>query len=492
MGKVQEWIDSVTGPATDWLSSINDWFYTWVILIVLVGTGVLLTMLTKGVQFRLFGDMFRHLIRSRGGAQGGISSFQAFAIGMATRIGIGNITGVALAIVLGGPGALFWMWLVAFFGMATAFAEATLAQIFKVRHPDGTFRGGPATYILHGLKSHKLAVAFAVCMIFSMVFAMPMVQSNTIAGVFQNAHGVDTWITAVVCAVLVALVLLGGVRGIAAATEWISPLMAIFYIAIAIIVVAMNASAIPTFFSDVFLSAFGLREALAGTAGGIMAAILNGVRRGLFSNEAGMGTNPNAAATATVSHPVQQGLIQSFGVFLDTVLVCTSTGFIILTSGAADWKTATAEQSAHMTTDAITATLGSWMAIPVSIMIFFFGFSSILGAYAYAEANLVFLKGSKNAEIAMRVVSIATTGLGAILALPFVWTLMDTAMAVITIINLVAVLSLVKWTTAVLRDFERQRKAGAHIPVFDPATAELPGEFRSNAWTSSSPTTVEG
>ncbi|MDP9806593.1 AGCS family alanine or glycine:cation symporter [Trueperella bonasi] len=500
MEQIQQWLDSATGPLTGFLGGISDWLYTWIMLAVLTGTGIYLTFRSKGLQLRHFGTMTRYIVQSRKGSRGGISSFQAFAIGMATRIGIGNITGVALAMILGGPGALFWMWVVATFGMATAFAEATLAQIFKKRHPDGTFRGGPATYILRGLKSRPLAVAFAVAMVFSMTVAMPMVQSNAIAGVLANSHGVEPWVTGLVVAVLTGVVVVGGVRGVARATEVISPVMAIAYLITALAVIVLNIGALPGFFADVFMSAFGLREALAGTAGGIIAALVNGMRRGLFSNEAGMGTNPNAAATATVSHPVQQGLIQSFGVFLDTMLVCTATGFIIMTSGVLDLSTVTPDDSGVLTTVGVIDTLGGWMAWPMSIMIFFFGFSSILGAYAYGEANLVFLNASRTVHMAARVLQVVFSFVGAVLALTFVWTLMDLAMFVITILNLVGVLSLSGWVLAALKDYERQIAAikgegyvevigsdGAVrryvTPVFVPDSAGLPGDLGGDAWT---------
>lgn len=478
MEKFQEWLDNVTGPATEALGSFNDAFYTWVIIGLLVATGIALTILTRGVQFRHLPTMVHHLRHSRQGSEGGISSFQAFAMGMATRIGIGNITGVALAMILGGPGALFWMWLVAIFGMATAFAEATLAQIFKYRHHDGTFRGGPATYILKGTGYRPLAVVFAVCMLFCMAIAMPMVQANTIAGVMSASHGIDSWVTAVVVAVLTLAVIVFGVRGIARATEWISPIMALAYLVTAVAVIALNISAVPQFFVDVFNSAFGLDEAVAGTAGGIMAALLNGVRRGLFSNEAGMGTNPNAAATATVAHPAQQGFIQSFGVFLDTMLVCSATGFIIMTSGVIDLHGLDQDASAYITSDAITTTLGPWMAIPLSIMIFFFGFSSILGAYTYAEGNLDFL--GKNTPLyagLMQFSFVVTSAIGALLALPFVWNLLDTAMGVVTILNLIGVLALARWVAAALKDYE----AGPE-EKFNPSSPHLPRELQTDSW----------
>ncbi|WP_246462340.1 alanine/glycine:cation symporter family protein [Trueperella pecoris] len=498
MQALQEWLDQMMGPATGVLSAVNDWLYTWVMIAMLVGTGIFLTFRTRGLQIRYFGEMVRYVGKSRQGSQGGISSFQAFAMGMATRIGIGNITGVALALILGGTGALFWMWLVAIFGMATAFAEATLAQIFKSAHHDGTFRGGPANYVLRGLRSRPLAVSFAVAMVFSMFVAMPMVQSNTIAGVLNASQGVPGWVTGLVVAVLTALVVFGGVRGVARATEIISPAMAIAYLVVAFIVVAVNIGHVPAFFSDVFYSAFGLREALAGTAGGLLAALINGLRRGLFSNEAGMGTNPNAAATATVAHPVQQGLIQSFGVFVDTMVICTATGFVIMTSGVLDLAKATPDDAGHLTTTAITQTMGGWMGWPVAIMIFFFGFSSILGAYAYGEANLVFLRASRPVHMAAKVAIVTFSFVGAILALTFVWALMDVAMFVVTVLNLVGVISLSGWVVAALRDYERQKSdivrdgfievddAGTPRrvtePVFVPARADLPGALDGDVW----------
>ncbi len=498
MEQIQQWLDLITGPLTGTLAGMSDWLYTWIMLAVLTGTGIYLTLRSKGLQFRHFVHMARYVLNSRQGAHGGISSFQAFAIGMATRIGIGNITGVALAIILGGPGALFWMWMVALLGMSTAFAEATLAQLFKRRHPDGTFRGGPATYILRGLKSRPLATAFAVSMVFSMTVAMPMVQSNTIAGVLANSQGVEPWVTGLIVAGLTAVVVFGGVRGVARATEIIAPAMALVYLVTALAVIVVNVQALPTFFSDVFLSAVGLRQTVAGTAGGVVAALINGMRRGLFSNEAGMGTNPNAAATATVAHPVQQGLIQSFGVFVDTMLVSSATGFIILTSGVLDLTT-TPDASGYLTTQAITDTLGSWMAWPVAIMIFFLGFSSILGAYAYGEANLVFLKAGKGVHMMARASQVIFSFVGAVLALTFVWVLMDLAMFVVTILNLFGVLSLSGWVIAALKDYERQLATikergyvsvvgsdgseGRYLtPVFVPEQAGLPGDVGGDAW----------
>lgn len=327
-----------------------------------------------------------------------------------------------------------------------------------------------------------MASLFAVFMIFSMVVAMPMVQANSISGVLYGSHNTPLWISGIIIAVSVGIVLVGGLRGIARATEWISPIMAIGYLVTAIAIIALNVDALPGFFSDVFRSAFGLDEALAGTAGGIFAAILNGTRRGLFSNEAGMGTNPNAAATATVAHPVSQGLIQSLGVFLDTKLVSTATGFIILTSGVIDLGVMNESAASHITSDAVTETLGGWMAVPFSIMIFFFAYSSILGAYAYAEANMVFLNWTSAAwKIGSRIVAVLSSGIGAILVVPFVWTLMDSAMAIVTVFNLIGVIALTNWVTRTLRDFEKQLELGKD-PVFNASSAGLPKALPTNGW----------
>lgn len=466
------------------LGSVNDWIYLWIVIGLLVAVGIVMTVRTRGVQFRRIGDMLSVVGHSRSGSKGGISSFQAFAIGMATRIGIGNITGVALAVILGGPGAVFWMWLVSLVGMATAFAEATLAQVFKEPAGDGTFRGGPAYYIAKGTGSRAFGAVFAVLLILSMVVAMPMVQANSISTVAQGAHGVPLGISAAVLALCTGVVVLGGVRGVARVAEWLTPLMAAIYIVAGLVVIVLNLDAVPGFLSDIFAGAFGLREGLAGVAGGIWATVLNGVRRGLFSNEAGMGTNPNAAATATVAHPVQQGLIQAFGVFFDTFFICTMTAFIVFAAGAGNYVPGTTQPEAAgtLTTESMLFTLGDWMAWPMTIIIFVFGFSSILGAYAYAEVNMGFLHAPRWSYWLLRLVAVASTGIGAVLALTTVWTLMDTAMAFITVANLVGLLILGRWVSAVLRDYERQRKAG-HDVRFDPARLEgVDTSVLSAAW----------
>ena len=468
----------------DRLNAANGVLYTYVLIGLLIGGGLFFTVRTRGVQFRHFGTMIRYSLGSRRGAEGGISSFQAFAIGMATRIGIGNITGVALALILGGPGAIFWMWVVAAVGMATSFMEATLAQLFKERAGDGTFRGGPAYYLTYGLRSRAWGVLFAVLLIFAMVIAMPMVQGNTIALALHEGHGIDPLVTGVVLMVLTALVVFAGVRGVARAAEVMTPFMAIGYVLIAAVVIALNLGSVPGFLGDIVAGAFGLREGLAGVAGGVMASILNGAQRGLFTNEAGMGTNPNAAATATVAHPAQQGFIQSLGVFVDSVIICTSTAFIILATGPAIYTPGVtqADGAASLTTHAVTGQLGAWMVWPMSIMIFFFGFSSILGAFAYAAVNADFLRGRSGRNVPVAACAVITTGIGSVQALHTVWILMDTAMAFITIVNLIGLIALSGWVAGALQDYEAQVREG-HEPVFV-ATANpyLPRALPGDVW----------
>ena len=466
------------------LNEFNGLLYGYVLIGLLVGGGLFFTVRTRGVQVRHFGTMLRASLGSRKGAAGGISSFQAFAIGMATRIGIGNITGVALALVLGGPGAIFWMWVIAAVGMATSFMEATLAQLFKVPAPDGTFRGGPAYYLTYGLRSRAWGVGFAVLLIFSMIVAMPMVQGNTIALAVQSAHNVDTWITGVVLMVLTALVVFAGVRGVARAAELMTPIMAVCYVVMAVAVIALNASEIPGFLSDIVAGAFGLREGLAGLAGGVSAAILNGAQRGLFTNEAGMGTNPNAAATATVAHPAQQGFIQSLGVFVDSMIICTATAFVILATGPEIFTPGVTDENAAatLTTHAVTSQLGGWAEWAMSIMIFFFGFSSILGAYAYAAVNMDFLRGRAGRNYVGAAIAVASTGVGSVLALRTVWVFMDFAMALITAVNVVGLIVLSGWVAGVLRDYEAQTRAGTEPRFVATDNPHLPRQLPGEVW----------
>lgn len=460
----------------DAISWTNDKLYGMILIYLLIGAGIYFTIRTRGMQFRLFGRMVKTIASSRDSKDGGISSFQAFAIGLASRVGTGNIAGVAIAITLGGPGAVFWMWMVAIFGMATAFIEATLAQVFKMKWRDGTFRGGPAFYIYKGLNSWGWGAAFAVALLFTFGIAFEMVQANTIASTFEGTHGVPSWVTAIVLAVLTSAVIFGGIKAVARVTEWIAPIMAAVYVLIAIIVVILNFRHIPDVFTQIFLSAFGLREAFAGTAGGIFAAFLQGARRGLFSNEAGMGSAPNAASTATTRHPARQGLIQSAGVFVDTMVVCTATAFIILSAGI--YKPGQEMEGATLTQMSVTAHIGEWMTLPMSLLIFVFAYSSIIGNYAYAEVNADYLFKDKG-DIPLRIVVVASVAIGSMLQLNTVWNLADVAMGAMAIINLVSILILGKWALGALKDYEANPE-GAFIAANNP---HLPGKLETHVWT---------
>lgn len=444
---------------------IND-NLTWILIAFLLVAGLYFTVVTRGVQFRLFGTMWKVIFNSRSNAQGGISSFQAFAISLASRVGTGNIVGVAIALTLGGPGAVFWMWVMALLGMATAFTEATLAQLYKVPHKeDGTFRGGPAYYIQSGLKSRPFGIVFAVCLIFTFGFAFNMVQANTISGIFQSTWSIPPLWTAIGLAIITAAIVFGGVKSVARVAEWLAPIMAGIYVLLAVIVIAVRLPEVPGALWSIIAGAFGLNQALAGTAGGIIAAMLNGVKRGMFSNEAGMGSAPNAAATATTNHPAHQGLIQSAGVFVDTIMVCTATAVIILLAGPSVYTpgVTTRDSAASLTQSALISEVGAWAGPVMAILVFVFAYSSVLGNYTYAEGNQDFIGGGHKGNLAMRTLVVIATFWGAIQELGFVWSLADVAMSVMAVINLTALFLLAKKALGVLKDFESQKG----VPVMD-------------------------
>ncbi len=442
---------------------------TWMLVFVLPAAGIYFTARTRGVQFRHLGTMWKVIFSSRGNAGSeGISSFQAFAISLASRVGTGNIVGVAIALTLGGPGAIFWMWVMAFLGMATAYAEATLAQLYKIPHSDGTFRGGPAYYIQRGLKSRPFGIVFACALIFTFGFSFNGVQANTITGVVSSTWGLDKTLVALALTVITALIVFGGIKQVAKVTEWMAPLMALAYVLIALAVLVLRIGDVPAQIALIFKAAFGADQAIAGALGGISAAVLNGVKRGMFSNEAGMGSAPNAAATATTSHPVHQGLIQSAGVFVDTIIVCTATAVMILLAGpdlyvAGETKRAAADT---LTQSAAAAELGTWITPVMAVLIFVFAFSSILGNYTYAEVNQDFIGGGRMGNLAIRVLVVVATLWGGLQKLGVVWDLADVAMSIMAVINLVAIFMLGRYAVGALRDFEAQ--SGPYMErVFD-------------------------
>ena len=466
------------------LNSVDDFFYTYLLAALLILVGIYLTARTYLVQLRHFGTMVNSLSGSRSGAQGGISSFQAFAVGLAARVGIGNIAGVALAVVAGGPGALFWMWVVALTGMATSFVESTLAQIFKERGRDFTFRGGPAYYIKNGLGSALWGKIFAAICIISVGVTVVMVQTNSLAQVITaTVPSVSGWMVGVFLVLLTAPVVLGGVRLVARVAEWLAPIMALAYVLMAVVVIILNVARLPEVLLSVFEGAFGLDQALFGTAGGILAALLNGVRRGLFSNEAGLGTVPNAAGTATVAHPVRQGLIQSFGVFVDTILVCTATGLLILLTTDAYRPGDDSLVGAILTQQSVVEHLGAWTTWPMVVLIFVLVFSTVLGCYSYAQVNVNFLGGERRAEQVFGILLTAAAFGGTVLTLPVVWALSDIALGLLGVLNLVVIVRLAPWVIGALRDFESQRARGITEPTFvGHGNSLLPGDVVPGIW----------
>ena len=467
---------------TELISTTNNWITTHILIVMLIGAGIYFTIRTGFVQIRLFGQMVKQVFDSRDVDGDGISSFQAFAIGIASRVGTGNIAGVAIAVTLGGPGAVFWMWLVAFLGMATAFIEATLAQLFKIRWHDGTFRGGPAFYIQRGLGSRTWGVVFALFLICSFGISFEMVQANTIAATLETQFKMSPWATAAILLVLCGPIVYGGLKAVAKASEIVAPLMAIVYIGLALAVVLMNLDKVGPTFSLIVENAFGLRETLGGLAGSMSAAMMNGVRRGLFSNEAGEGSAPNAASTAHVTHPAKQGLIQSAGVFVDTILVCSATAFILFNADPEALKpywTSSDPAGADMTITALESTLGSWAGPVMVVLICVFAGSSVIGNFAYAEVNMDFLtKGKAWGDKLLKAIVIVSIVLGSVAELKLVWNFADLTMTGMALLNIVYIVMLGKWAFGALQDYLRNRER----PFVATGNPSMPGELPTDIW----------
>ncbi|WP_226670474.1 alanine/glycine:cation symporter family protein [Metabacillus litoralis] len=440
------------------IGSTNTLLWSYILIVMLIGLGLYFTVRTKFVQFRLIGEMIRLLGEGARANKKGVSSFQAFCISTASRVGTGNLAGVAIAITTGGPGAVFWMWLIALIGSASAFVESTLAQIYKVKNGD-TFRGGPAYYMEKALNARWMGVTFAVLITLTFGLAFNSVQANTITSAFHASFGVNKVVMATILSVITAIIIFGGIKRIAKVSEVIVPIMAGAYILVALFIMITNITEIPSVFMLIFESAFGFKEAAGGALG---AAMMNGIKRGLFSNEAGMGSAPNAAATADVSHPVKQGLIQSLGVFVDTLIICSSTAFIILLSGL---YTSAEPDGIVLTQSALETSLGSWAGIFLSIMVLMFAFSSIVGNYYYGESNIEFIKNKRLYVNIYRVAVVFMVAFGSLASLSFVWNLADMFMGLMAIINLIAITLLGKIAFSALTDYTKQRASGKD-PVF--------------------------
>ena len=445
------------------VESINEYLWGYILIVMLISIGIYFTFKTKFVQFRLFREMFRLLgdgIDSGKKQEGKISSFQAFCISTASRVGTGNIAGIAIAIVTGGPGAIFWMWLIALIGSASSFVESTLAQIYKIK--DGnSFRGGPAYYMEQGLNKRWMGVIFSVLITLCFAFVFNAVQANTVSLAFKNAFGIDRIVMGVILSVLTAVVIFGGVHRIAKISEIIVPIFAVLYILVSLFIVIKNITLIPGVISDIFTSALNFREMTVGIFAG---TILTGIKRGLFSNEAGMGSAPNAAATATVSHPAKQGLIQTLGVFTDTLIICTSTAFIILLSGS-NIPLDGSVKGIELTQMALISQVGSWGGTFITICILLFAFTSIIGNYYYGETNIQFISDKKIYLYLYRILVAAMVLFGSIASMDLVWNLADVFMGLMAILNLIAIVMLSKIAISALNDYITQKKAGKN-PVF--------------------------
>ena len=455
---------SAEGALNSWFSQVNEFLWGWhwhSLLLVLAICGIYFTIKTRFVQFRMVPEMFRMLVESlpKNKSKNQVSSFQAFAVSVATRVGTGNLAGVAGAIAVGGPGAVFWMWMIALIGAATAFVESTLAQLYKRRNGE-SFIGGPAYYILHGIHWKWMAALFAVLMVLTFGLSYNSIQSNTIAEAMNKAFGFDTTIVGIVLTIMSLVIAFGGIHRIAVVSSIIVPVMAIGYFLLALVVLVMNYDLIPAAFRLIVDSAFGIGPMAGGVVG---VAMREGIRRGLFSNEAGEGSAPNVAATASVSHPVKQGLIQSLGVFTDTLLVCSCTAFIILLSGLYDNGTM---EGIALTQSALESQIGSSGKFFVAVAIFFFAFSSIIGNYYYGETNVMFITRRKWVLNIYRFLSGGMVMLGALASLKVVWNLGEVFMALITLCNLVAITILGKHAFALLQDYRSQKRRGIKNPVF--------------------------
>nr|WP_275440597.1 sodium:alanine symporter family protein [Vibrio sp. Of7-15] len=469
---------------TSLINFLNDLLWGSVLVYLLVGVGIYFTIRLGFIQFRHFGHMFKVLKNSRKHDKAGISSFQALCTSLAARVGTGNMAGVAVALTVGGPGAIFWMWLIAMLGMATAFAESTLAQLYKTRDEDGNYRGGPAYYMEKGLGMRWMGVLFSVFLIIAFGLVFNAVQANSITQAMHVAFGFDPLYVGIALVIISAVIIFGGLRTIARTAELIVPVMALAYLGVAIYIMLANIEQLPDVLMLILRSAFGLQEAAAGGLGyAIAQAMINGIKRGLFSNEAGMGSAPNAAASATPypPHPASQGYVQMLGVFMDTVVICSATVAIILMSG--EYVPHSEVTGIELTQRALTAQVGDWGGIFVAIAIFFFAFTSIIANYSYAETNLIFLEHNHKAGLnVFRVIVLGMVMFGALSTLPTVWAMADVSMGLMAIVNLIAIILLSGTVIKLAKDYNKQLSAGK-VPTFDSKEyPELHAQLEEGIW----------
>ena len=474
-------MDNFTESLHQLVQKINDPMWTGLVY-VLLGAGLFFTVATGFVQFRLLGRSIKEMLggRKQGDDPHGITPFQAFVTGLASRVGVGNIAGVAIAISSGGPGAVFWMWITALIGMSSAFVESSLAQLFKIRDYDNHhFRGGPAYYITQGLGQKWLGIVFALSLIFCFGFVYEAVQTNTIAVTAKAAWGWNEHAVGVALVIMTAPIIFGGIRRVSRFAEMLVPLMATLYLLMALYIIITNISLIPHVFGQIFSSAFKFEAAGGGLLGGLISqTMMIGIKRGLYSNEAGQGSAPNAAAAAEVKHPVSQGMIQMLGVFVDTIIVCSCTAFIVLVYQQPYGDLSGAE----LTQAAIVSQVGAWGADFLAIILFMFAFSTVIGNYAYAESNVQFIKSHWLLTALFRMMVLGWVYFGAVANVPLVWDMADMAMGTMAWINLVAILLLSPLAFLLLRDYTSKLKMGKD-PVFK--LSEHPGlkrKIKSDIW----------
>ena len=447
---------------------IGDFTWGWSLIPILVIFGIFITIATGFVQIEYFGRMFRVLSNKNNADDSNqISAREALLVSVGGRVGGGNIAGVAVAITLGGPGAVFWMWAIALVGMATSLVECSLAQLFKRKVGEHSYRGGPAAAIIHGLgKEYRwLAVIYAICLIAAFGLGFNAFQGNTVAGSMQDSFGIDRLWTGIALAAISGFFIFGGIHRIAKVSDVVVPIMAIGYLAMALIVILLNITSLPGVIYDIVTNAFGLQEAVGG---GMGAAVAQGLRRGLFSNEAGLGSAPNVAATAEVRHPISQGITQSFSVFIDTIIICSCTAFVILL-GDVYVPGAEGIDGVALTQQSMVSHLGTWVQYFLSGAILLFSFSSIIYNYYLGENAMTVLTKSPLGILGLRIAIIAIVFLGATApAATAVFFSSDPMMGILALVNLLAIMMLFPVAMRLLRDFRRQLKAGVERPVLNP------------------------
>jgi AGCS family alanine or glycine:cation symporter len=469
------------------LGSAEGWLWTWIGMPVVALLALWFTLRTGAVQFRMLPAMFRSITekpQSDENAQGdtkSLSAFQAFVISAAARVGTGNVSGVAGAIFIGGPGAVVWMWIMCLFTSAASFIESTLAQLYKVR-ADDTYKGGPAFYIHRGLGSRGFGAFFALLFIFCFALAFTSLQANTITDAVSGAVGVFAdpaalgwlpFVVGIVLALITAGIVIGGMRRVASVAQSMVPIMAVIYLIVGLLVVGLNFGELPRVLSQMFEGAFNPQAAVGG---GIGAAIVNGVQRGMLSNEAGMGSVPNVAATASVSHPVKQGLVQTLGVYFDTLLICSITAFIVLVAFP---DTSTGGEGLVMVQESLTNSLGAWSAILLGLIMLLLAFTSVLGNYSYGEANVHFLTSKRGWHLAFGLAVVAMVFIGSVISVELAWSIAGVSMVAIALINLVVILILAPTALRLLADY-RAKTAKGEDPVF--LSDEMPDLQNIETW----------